>query len=104
MIIKCKYCRANTEHIINKKIEKNGLKGIVVKCVICKYEKAIIRQPNGQMKMDDSKVPERTIILQHDKDYIMSDTTTQEEENARKEIDEWMVNKDKWPGFGKGKN
>jgi len=83
----CKYCRAKTQHVVVRRTEINAQKGLVVKCLICNYEKGIHRV-KGRLVFDQSNVPERVLILPYDQEYIdATDTTVQAHQ---KDIDEWL--------------
>lgn len=87
VVYQCKYCRAKTQHAIISRSEMKGQKGLVVKCMVCNYEKAIYRI-GGRLVMDQSKVPERTIVLPYDKEHI--DARDPEVQFHQKDIDEWL--------------
>ncbi len=98
MIYKCKYCKAETEHIHVSTSEKNGLPASVCKCYVCSYEKLVYRE-RGRLVVDESGVPDRIVLLPYDKEYLMNMPTTQTEENAHKEIDNWLKCDELWLGW-----
>ena len=96
LTIKCKYCRANTVHKFTGKTERNSITGQLYKCMICGFTKFVYRSDKG-MVVDQSLVPERTVLMPHDIEQIQSEINSPEEEQANKEIDEWLRNPAHFP-------
>ena len=112
IIFKCKYCRANTRHLIQQEdVEYNGKKGMVLLCYVCEHKKFVYRHPkSGALVIDDRDVPERKIILPYDIEHRLGQVELKEEADAHKEVDKWLdwetLNNPKYKGkgFGDGPN
>ena len=88
---KCKYCKAVTRHIILGEVEYNGKMTTQVKCYVCEFTKILYRDPKTKkLTLDESGVPERTIVLPHDIEYRQTQIETELEEDHNKGIDEWL--------------
>ena len=67
---KCKYCKKGTDHVTIQKIERNGRPGLHVRCMVCKYESAVYRGIHGKLEIDESKIPERKVLMPWDDEYV----------------------------------
>jgi hypothetical protein len=96
----CKYCRARTNHITIRVTEKAGHRATVLKCMVCKYEKIAYRRNDGKLYLDQTGVPERTLLLPYDPDYIMTEQVSDSYMDAQKEMDNWLKHsKGTWFGY-----
>ncbi len=103
VIFRCKYCRKGTNHVPINQTEINGYKGLVVKCTICHHEAAVYRR-KGKLDVDQSKIPERLIMMPWDDDYaqMKHDMDSPTSIQANKDIDAWLTHPvGYFPGFGK---
>jgi len=91
IIYKCKFCRKSTTHGVVEKIERDGYVGTLMRCFICYHESALFRN-HGKITIDESKVPERIILMPWDDEYVRMQTDLEDGTviNANKEIDEWL--------------
>ncbi len=100
---KCKYCRKMTNHIPTSQTEIQGYKGLIVKCMVCGYEAAVYRR-KGRLDVDQSNIPERSIIMIWDDEYtqMKHDLDAPDAIQANKDIDDWLTHPvGYFPGFGK---
>jgi hypothetical protein len=103
VVYKCKWCRKGTDHMPVRQTEINGYKGLVTKCAVCSHESAIFRD-KGRLNVDQSQIPERTLLMPWDDKYTMmkEDQDNPDSIQANKDIDEWLKNPvGYFPGFGK---
>jgi len=89
LVILCKYCKRNTTHRIESKTEYKSRNGLIIRCFVCGFTKFLYKD-GTVVKVDDSRVPERKIILPYDKEWSMGKINSEEEEQANKRIDEWL--------------
>lgn len=98
---KCKYCRAMTRHIILGEVEYKGKMTTQVKCYVCEYIKILSRNKDGKLELDESGVPERTLILPHDIEYRQTQIETKMEEEHNKQVDDWLKDERERVGYDK---
>ena len=97
LIFKCKYCRRTTNHKLDRVTEYKAKKAQIYECRVCKHTCALYRDNNGKLKVDQSETPERMILLPYDTQAIQEEIVSQSQEDANKEIDDWLIRPNRFP-------